>query len=265
MGHLLHVVDAFADGPFTGNPAAVCMLPAPAEEAFMQKVAAEMNLSETAFLVRRNDGFELRWFTPTMEVELCGHATLAAAHVLYTTGLADPSEGIDFHTKSGLLRALPAGGGIEIALPKMGVEPIDVPEDAVRALGADAIGAWRAANGALILELADESAVRAAAPSVAAIEALAFRSLAITAKGGAHDFVSRYFAPKMGVAEDPVTGSIHCALGPLWAAKLEKTELRAFQASARGGELLVVVERDRCHLLGCAFTTLRGEIAGDAL
>jgi PhzF family phenazine biosynthesis protein len=264
MGHLLHVIDAFASGPFTGNPAAVCMLPAPANEAWMQKVAAEMNLSETAFLVRRRDGFELRWFTPTVEIELCGHATLASAHFLYTAGLADPSKPVDFHTKSGLLRALPAGGGIELSFPKIAAEAIEVPSAARDAIAATPVSAYRAGSD-LILELADEASVRAARPNMPRIEGLGFRAVGITARGDDHDFVSRFFAPRLGIPEDPVTGGIHCALGPLWASKLGKDELRAFQASARGGELLVVLEADRCHLVGCCFTTLRAELAGDAL
>ncbi len=263
MGHLLHVIDAFASGPFTGNPAAVCLLPTPASEEWMQNVAAEMNLSETAFLVRRQDGFELRWFTPKVEIELCGHATLASAHFLYTAGLADPSSAIDFHTKSGLLQALPAGGGIELSFPKIEAEPIDVPSGAADALGVIPKAAYRTRND-LVLELADEASVRRARPRLAAVEALGFRGVAVTSPGGEHDFVSRFFAPSVGIPEDPVTGAIHCALGPLWAAKLGKNELRAFQASARGGELLVIVEAERCHLLGCCFTTLRGEIAADA-
>lgn len=265
MGHLLHVIDAFSDGPFGGNPAAVCLLPAPASEEWMQKVAAEMNLSETAFLVRREDGYELRWFTPKVEVALCGHATLASAHFLYSTGYADPSAPIDFHTKSGVLRALPAGGGIELSFPRLDVTPVAIPDGAESAIGAKPKAAYRASRGDLILELDDEASVRAVRPRIAEIEALDVRAVAVTARGESHDFVSRFFAPLQGIPEDPVTGSIHCALGPLWAEKLGKTELRAYQASARGGELLVILEGDRCHLLGCCFTTTRGELAADAI
>lgn len=264
MGTLLHIVDAFSAGPFTGNPAAVCLLDAPASDEWMQKVAGEMNLSETAFVVRREEGFELRWFTPKVEIELCGHATLASAHVLYGIGLVDPSAGIDFHTKSGLLRALPAGGGIELSFPRIDAEPIDVPRGAAEVFGLRPKAAYRA-RADLVLELSDEASVRGVRPRPAAIEALGFRAVAVTAEGTEHDFVSRFFAPSVGIDEDPVTGSIHCALGPLWAAKLGKTELRAFQASGRGGELLVIVEAERCHLLGCCFTTLRGELAADAV
>jgi PhzF family phenazine biosynthesis protein len=260
----VHIVDAFCDGPYSGNPAAVCLVRGTISDKRMQQIAGEMNLSETAFLAKRADGWDLRWFTPKVEVDLCGHATLASAHFLYSGGLADPARPIDFHTRSGLLRALPAGGAIELCFPSIASEPVDAPPGLAEALGCAPVATHRAADD-LLVELADEAAVRSLHPDLVALGALPHRCVAVTARGEEHDFVSRVFGPRVGIPEDPATGSTHCALGPLWAARLGKGELVAHQASARGGELHVFVEPDGCHLVGRCVTVLRGELAAEAL
>jgi len=260
----LHIIDAFCDGPFTGNPAAVCLVREKVSDRWMQKLAGEMNLSETAFLEKREQGWGLRWFTPRVEVDLCGHATLAAAHFLYVGGLADPSKGIDFHTRSGVLRALPAGGGIELCFPRIPVAEVATPVALAPALGQTPVATFVGADD-LIVELADEARVRAVTPDLALLAQLPYRCVAVTARGAHHDFVSRVFGPRVGIPEDPATGSTHCALGPLWAARLGKTDLVAFQASSRGAELHVHLEDDGCHLVGRCATVLRGEVAADAL
>ena len=260
----LHVIDAFCDGPFTGNPAAVCLVREKVSDGWMQKLAGEMNLSETAFLEKREKGWGLRWFTPRVEVDLCGHATLAAAHFLYVGGLADPSQPIDFHTRSGLLRALPAGGAIELCFPSLAVADEAPPATLEQALGCAWVATYRGADD-LIVELEDEARVRALAPDLSLLGALPYRCVVVTAPGATHDFVSRVFGPRVGIPEDPATGSAHCALGPLWGARLGKKELVAYQASARGAELQVYLEDDGCHLVGRCVTVLRAELAADAM
>jgi len=260
----IHVIDAFGDGPYTGNPAAVCLVREPISERLMQQIAGEMNLSETAFLERRDDGWSLRWFTPRVEVDLCGHGTLASAHFLYTMGLADPSRGIDFHTRSGLLQALPAGGAIELCFPIIPSQHVEAPPRLADALGRTPVATF-ATSESLLVEVEDEHAVRALHPDIQLLATLPAHVVAVTARGERHDFVSRVFAPRVGIPEDPATGSIHCALGPLWASRLGKTELRAHQASARGADLHLFVEEDGCHLVGFCATVLRGELTPDAV
>ena len=254
-------VDAFTDKPFAGNPAAICLLPATREASWMQQVAQEMNLAETAFLVRRDDGFDLRWFTPAVEVELCGHATLASAHALWEMGELAPEEQARFHTRSGLLLATRSGNWIELDFPAQPVEPIDAPADLVQALGITPTYVGRNHTSYLV-EVATEALVRSITPDFALLKTLPARGVIVTARadGDEFDFVSRYFAPAAGVPEDPVTGSAHCALGPYWQAKLGKSELRAYQASARGGVLRVRVGDERVYIGGQAVTTLRGEL-----
>ncbi|HEY1375821.1 MAG TPA: PhzF family phenazine biosynthesis protein [Gemmataceae bacterium] len=261
MGVPVYVVDAFADRPFTGNPAAVCPLDRPADDGWMQDVAAEMNLSETAFLAPEADGFRLRWFTPAVEVDLCGHATLASAHVLWETGRLPAGEPARFHTRSGQLTATRAGGDIVLDFPAVPVEPCPPPDGLTDALGATPRGVGRNRMDVLV-ELDSESAVRRLRPDFGRLTAVPVRGVIVTAPSAdpAFDFVSRFFAPASGVPEDPVTGSAHCALGPFWAARLGKIDLVGRQVSRRGGVVRVGVRGDRVHLGGRAVTVLRGEL-----
>jgi PhzF family phenazine biosynthesis protein len=265
----LFQVDAFTDRPFAGNPAAVCLLDGPRDAEWMQDVAREMNLSETAFLHPTGDGFGLRWFTPAIEVELCGHATLASAHTLWETGVLDSGATARFHTLSGLLTAKRVGEWIELDFPAKPVEEVAAPEGLAAALGAD--GAEPVFVGRskfdYLLELPNEEAVRNADPDHRRLASLPVRGVIITSRSTARaasaspfDFVSRFFAPGSGVDEDPVTGSAHCTLGPYWAPRLGKDEMLAYQASARGGIVRVRVVGDRVKLGGQAVTVLRGRL-----
>lgn len=263
MATALFHVDAFTRTPFAGNPAAVCLLDtATADAAWMQAVAAEMHLSETAFVSLRADGdFDLRWFTPTVEVDLCGHATLASAHVLWETGRVAPLTGIRFHTRSGVLAAArTADGGIELDLPADPAAPTLVV--GIEHLGTGTPVATYDNGHQIVVELADEAAVLAAAPRFDRLAATADRVWVVTALADADgvDFVSRSFGPRYGIDEDPVTGSSHCALGPLWGARLGRDALVAHQVSARGGELSVRLARDRVHVGGHAVTVAVGEL-----
>lgn len=255
-------VDAFSDRPFAGNPAAVCLLPAPADPTWMQDVAREMNLAETAFLVRQRDGYDLRWFTPAVEVELCGHATLASAHVLWEEGHLPATTQARFYTKSGLLTADRRSDWIELDFPATPVTPTAVPAGIAGALGATPRAAGSTRLGYLMLEMEDEEVVRRIDADFGAISRIDAKGVVVTSRAtrDGYDFVSRFFAPRMGVNEDPVTGSAHCALAPYWSAKLGKTELVGYQASARGGVVRVRVQHDRVYLGGQAVTVLRGEL-----
>jgi len=254
-------VDSFTHRPFAGNPAAVCILPKAADPAWMLDIAREMNLAETAFLVKQPDGYDLRWFTPTVEVDLCGHATLASAHVLWEDGHLTPTEQARFHTKSGLLTADRRDGLIELDFPVTPVSPAASPPGFAEALGATPQFIGRSKFDYLV-ELEDEATVRKLDPDLGAVSRVKARGVIVTSRAdkGKYDFVSRFFAPQSGVPEDPVTGSAHCALAPYWGAKLGKKELMAFQASARGGEIRLRLEGDRVRLGGQAVTVLRGEL-----
>lgn len=263
----LFVVDAFTAEPFRGNPAAVCLLDRPPPETWMQSVAAEMHLSETAFCMPRGDGFDLRWFTPTTEVDLCGHATLATAHVLRETGRLGVGEPARFSTRSGLLVAVPTADGITLDFPATPPEPVDPPPGLAAALGLsprDASDVLRSPFDHVVV-VPDPATVTGLAPDLDALAAIETRAVVVTAAGGAAgvDFVSRCFGPRVGIPEDPVTGSSHCALGPLWAARLGRRDLVASQVSARGGILHVSVVHDRVRLTGEAVTVVRGELAAD--
>jgi PhzF family phenazine biosynthesis protein len=260
-------VDAFTDRPFAGNPAAVCILTKSAEPAWMLNVAREMNLAETAFLVKQKDGYDLRWFTPSVEVDLCGHATLASAHVLWEDGHLRPSEKARFHTKSGLLTADQSGAWIELDFPATPAKPVTSPAGLIEALGAQATFVGMSPFDYFV-EVERESTVRTLAPNLSALAEVEARGVIVTARSDGnskYDFVSRFFAPQSGVPEDPVTGSAHCALAPYWSAKLGKKELVAFQASSRGGELRLRVVGDRVKIGGQAVTVLRGELTTDNL
>ena len=258
-------VDAFTSTPFAGSPAAVCILPAARDAVWMQKVAREMNLSETAFLHPRAadaaQGFELRWFTPTVEVDLCGHATLASAHVLLESGRLGPADTARFHTRSGVLTAARHGEWIELNFPATPDEPIEAPPGLVEALGVTARYVGKSRFDYLV-ELDDEAAVRAVRPDFARLRAFPTRGAIVTSRAAEAgvDFVSRYFAPSFGIDEDPVTGSTHCCLAPFWSARMGKQTFLAHQVSDRGGVLKVTVDGDRVRLGGQAVTVLRGEL-----
>ena len=266
MGLPLVLVDAFTAQPFAGNPAAVCLLPGPADPSWMQQVAREMKCSETAFLHREGDGYRLRWFTPEVEVDLCGHATLASAHVLWETGRLDADRRARFFTRSGLLEAERRNDWIELNFPAEPPEPVAGPPELIAALG---VTPTYVGKNRLYHLVAVESAatVRALAPDLARLRALqAVKGVMVTsiADEPGYDFVSRFFAPAAGVDEDPVTGSAHSALGPFWGVRLGKTELLAYQASSRGGTVRVRLDGDRVRIGGQAVTVLAGELADPA-
>jgi len=256
-------VDAFTDEPFKGNPAAVCLLEQQKSSDWMQHLAQEMNLSETAFLRPQDDGWSLRWFTPAVEVDLCGHATLASAHALWEEGILPPGETAKFHTRSGLLTASRAGDWIELDFPAKPQEPVAAPAGLLEALGVKCPTHIGQSAFDYLVELDSEDAVRQLNPDHAALRKLTVRGVIVTSrsKSGDFDFVSRFFAPGAGIDEDPVTGSAHCTLAPFWASRLHKNEFVAYQASARGGVVRVRVAGDRVKIGGRAVTVFRGELA----
>ncbi len=253
------VVDAFTNKPFAGNPAAVCVLNEEKSDAWMQAVAAEFNLSETAFLLQRDsDLWDLRWFTPTREVNLCGHATLASAHVL-ANELLIPRTTYRFATRSGELRASSLADGFQLDFPRINVQAL-TPDNFEALLGREHLGLYSAGEDFMMV-LANEKAVAQFHPNIPAIKQLLCRGLIVTAHASEDaDFVSRFFAPAFGIDEDPVTGSTHCALGDYWSQKLNKNRLIARQISARGGELRVEIQADRTLLEGDALTTIRTQL-----
>lgn len=261
MGIPIVQVDAFTAEPFRGNPAAVCVLPGPASEQWMQQVAREMNLSETAFLVRQAGGFEIRWFTPAVEVDLCGHATLASAHVLWESGLLAPDEPACFFSKSGPLGARRRGEWIELDFPARREQESPPPPGLTEGLGASPVYVGRNVDDYLAL-LESERTVRELQPDHTRLRRLGVRGVVVTARAESpgFDFVSRFFAPGSGIDEDPVTGSAHCCLGPFWQGRLGKSEFTACQVSARGGVIRVRVDGERVLIGGQAVTVLRGEL-----
>jgi predicted PhzF superfamily epimerase YddE/YHI9 len=261
MSRPIFKVDSFTDKPFAGNPAGVCLLDAPRPEPWMQSVAAEMNVAETAFLVPRKDGFGLRWFTPTAEVDLCGHATLASAHILWEEGIVSPDAEARFHTRSGLLTARRWRAAVVLDFPAEPVTAAAPPAGLASALGIPFTFCGKNRMDYLI-EVADESVVRSFAPAAGALASMPARGVIVTAQASMPkaDFVSRFFAPAVGVDEDPVTGSAHCALAPYWGAKLGKTSMTGYQASPRGGWVGVRLDGDRVGLEGRAVTVLRGTL-----
>lgn len=259
----IYQVDAFAEKPFAGNPAGVCILEQPADETWMQSMAMEMNLSETAFVMRSKDGdFDLRWFTPVVEVALCGHATLATSHILWETGILQSGEIARYHTQSGLLQARQVNGLIELDFPATPVENCETPDGLLQALGLETVTYVGRSRFDYLVEVESEELVRQLAPDFVQLLFLGVRGVMVTAKSDSAeiDFISRFFAPGAGVDEDPVTGSAHCALTPYWAGKLGKTELSAYQASARGGVVHCSIAGDRVRLRGQAVTVFRGEL-----
>ncbi|NPV56021.1 MAG: PhzF family phenazine biosynthesis protein [Anaerolineae bacterium] len=255
-------VDAFTDKPFAGNPAGVCLLQQPMPDAWQLDLAREMNLSETAFLQRRTDGWGLRWFTPQVEVELCGHATLASAHILWETGHCRRDEIIHFHTLSGELTAGWVDGWIELDLPLRQVTEAPLPEAILQALrGLPVLFAGRSGENYFI-ETASQADVLAVQPDFALLLTQPGHGLIVTARSEQPgvDFVSRYFAPWVGIPEDPVTGSAHCSLAPYWETRLGRSPLAARQVSARGGSLRVTCRGERVAVQGQAVTVIAGSI-----
>ena len=257
----LFQVDAFTDVPFAGNPAAVALLDAAAAPSWMQAVAMEMNLAETAFLVRTGDGrYDLRWFSPTVEIPLCGHATLASAHVLWTEG-RDGAEVLSFQTMSGELRARRLDDGwIELDFPATVADEGEVDEEVRAALGVTPVRWATTTNRWVLAEVATAEEVRAVAPDLPRLGACTEHAVIVTAVGDDADIVSRVFAPASGIPEDPVTGSAHCILAPWWWDRIGKDVIDAEQASPRGGRLLVELDGDRVRLRGRAVTTLSGAL-----
>ena len=261
MTHTLYQVDAFTEEPFRGNPAGVCLLKSPESDEWMQALASEMNLSETAYLLPEGDGWRLRWFTPTTEVDLCGHATLASAKVLFEGHPELRDELVRFHTRSGLLTARWDDGLVELDFPAMVFEPITVEPRIPGVLGFYPVSAVYSGNYYLF-EALEEKMIRNAKPDIPALKALPMPEVIITAKSeeAEIDFVSRFFAPQLGVDEDPVTGSAHCLLMPYWAKKLSKNEMDAFQASERGGFLHLRLSGDRVFITGAARIIFKADL-----
>ncbi len=262
-------VDAFTASPFAGNPAAVCVLASPLADGLMQQIAAEMNLSETAFLLPDADGYRLRWFTPAVEVDLCGHATLASAHVLWTEGHLPAEREARFHTRSGLLTArlgksgggVAAGALIELDFPAIPEQPMKPPAGLAAALGVEPVYVGRGPFDYLV-EVADEATLRRMAPDFRRLRQVEARGVIVTCRSQSppYDFLSRFFAPQAGIDEDPVTGSAHCCLAPFWGRRLGRSEMVGYQASARGGVVHVRLAGERVILGGHAVTVLRGEL-----
>lgn len=261
MKYPVYQVDAFTVKPFAGNPAAVILLDRPKDEAWMQSVASEMNLSETAFLFAKGGDYALRWFTPVTEVDLCGHATLASAHILYEFGFYEPDEVINFNTKSGVITASFNQGTIELSMPRRDPVALANSPQIEAALGLTPLDVAQWSDELLLVELADANAVQNFEPNFKSIAALPWEDVLITAKAeGKFDFISRFFAPRLGINEDPVTGMSFCVLGPYWQAKLGKDCFRAFQASPRGGEAWVKVADKHVFIGGKAVTVLQGDL-----
>jgi PhzF family phenazine biosynthesis protein len=255
----LYQVDAFANTQFKGNPAAICLLDEELSTDLMQKIAEENNLSETAFLKKRGTEFDLRWFTPTVEVDLCGHATLASAHILWEQGMLKADETAAFHTRSGVLTATKQGDWIELDFPASFEEPYSLPEEISKALNVDPIDAVFSQTR-IIVELSTPEEVRSCKPDFKVLKD--HEMVVITSRGESsspYDFVSRTFGPSHGIDEDPVTGSSHCCLTPYWSKRLGKNELFAYQASERGGEVKVKLVGNRVLFSGQAVTVIEGK------
>ena len=262
MAVIVTQVDAFTDKLFAGNPAAVCILKEPCDEQWMMMVAREMNLSETAFLLKEDKIFNLRWFTPEVEVDLCGHATLASAHVLWELGYLKDSEMAKFYTRSGMLTAEKKGKMIELDFPMKPVSDVIPSGDLLKSLAVEPKYVGVNALNYLLIEVESEGIVRNIQPDYGLLAKTPYFGVIVTSKSSApeYDFVSRFFAPGAGIKEDPVTGSSHCSLGPYWGERLNKKELKAYQASLRGGEINVRLDGDRVYLGGKAVTVLRGAL-----
>ncbi|MGE5550366.1 MAG: PhzF family phenazine biosynthesis protein [Bacteroidota bacterium] len=255
----IYKVDAFTDKPFAGNPAGVCMLDGEKDDRWLQNVAREMNLPETAFLLPRGAGYDLRWFTPTTEIDLCGHATLASAHILYSRGYLADGAAAAFQTKSGRLTAALIDGWIRLDFPAVPAEEAEAPAGLIEALGVRPVYTGRNKFDYLV-EVESESKLRDLEPDLASLAKVQMRGVIVTARSQEYDFVSRFFAPAVGIDEDPVTGSAHCCLGPYWRERLGKDDFVAYQVSPRGGLVRVAVRGERVLLSGKAVTILAGEL-----
>lgn len=252
-----HQVDAFSARPFAGNPAMVYRLDTWLDDALMQRIAAEHNLAETAFVVREGAGWRIRWFTPACEVPLCGHATLASAHVLFEV-YGEPGEHLQLTCQSGALAVTRAGERLVLDFPAQYLQPAELADEVAQILGQRVSSVQ--VGKELLAELESEQALRACAPDLKALAKLPGLGVIVTARGQQHDFVSRYFAPGLGIDEDPVTGSAHCILTPYWAERLGRTELSAFQCSPRGGELHCRLEGERVKIAGQAVLVASGRL-----
>lgn len=263
MAQRIIQVDAFTNRPFAGNPAAVCILEELRDDSWMQNVAREMNLSETAFLLKQADGYNLRWFTPEAEVALCGHATLASAHVLWQDGHLRPGEEARFFTKSGLISARLKDAWIEMDFPSEPEQQVAAPPELITALGVIPVYTGRNRFDYLV-EIESERELRSLRPDLALLRTVPMRGVMVTCRSITkdYDFISRFFAPAAGINEDPVTGSAHCCLGPYWQKRLKRFAFYAYQASSRGGVVHVRVTGDRVILSGQAVTVMRGELVG---
>ena len=261
MNDALFIVDAFTDKPFSGNPAGVCLLSEPREAEWMQQVAFEMNLSETAFIVKQDDGFQLRWFTPKIEVDICGHATLAGAHLLWETEILNSEETARFHTRSGVLTAIKQGEFIKMGFPAMYSRPEEFSPELLNAFKINPyyVGKF---DEKLLIQVENEQIVRNLEPDFAKLKQLDERAVVVTAESDSedYDFISRYFAPWVGVNEDPVTGSSHCCLATFWARQLEKKDLKGYQASPRGGFITMKLDGEKVILGGQAVTVFKGNL-----
>ena len=263
MTQIITQVDAFTNTPFKGNPAAVCVLDSPQSEAWMQNIAQEMNLSETAFLVKQDDGFNLRWFTPTVEVPLCGHATLASAHVLWLQGHLLPNQEARFYTKSGILIAKLENDWIQLDFPVNLSQSVESPPELSQVLGVTCKSVVQNSLGYLV-EVESEQLVREMQPNFQQMKTLTKADIIVTSiadSGSEYDFVSRFFAPMLGIDEDPVTGAAHCCLAPFWRDKLGKDEFLAYQASNRGGVVKMYYPgANRVFISGQAVTVMQGQL-----
>lgn len=255
----IYQVDAFASDPFSGNPAGVCLLEEEIDPILMQKIAMEMNLAETAFVCREGSALRLRWFTPAVEVDLCGHATLASSHVLWQQGWLDSTAPAEFDTRSGRLTARLDGSLIRMDFPAQMATASDAPDGLLESLGVDAVFVARNSTDYLI-EVESADSLRGLTPDFSRLKTVPCRGVMVTCQSDdpEFDFFSRFFGPGVGIDEDPVTGSAHCCLAPYWAEKLGKTSLSAFQLSHRGGHVMTVVRGDRIELAGSAITMLEG-------
>lgn len=258
MNLTIYQVDAFTKEVFRGNPAAICPLDKWLDADLMQKIALENNLSETAFFVKKDDVYEIRWFTPTFEIDLCGHATLASAFVIFEILKAE-SEVVNFHShKSGKLSVEKNGDVLTLDFPSRPVSPAEVPTGLIEALGKTPKEIFKARDYFLVYE--NEREILDIKPDFSRLLKIEAHGFIVTAKGDSADFVSRFFAPEVGVFEDPVTGSSHCNLVPFWAERLGKTEMFAKQISQRGGELFCELRGNRVKIGGNAVLYLKGEI-----
>jgi PhzF family phenazine biosynthesis protein len=255
----IYQVDAFTDKPFKGNPAGVCILESEPTNKWMQDIACEMNLAETAFLLPMNDGYSLRWFTPNSEIDLCGHATLASAHILLEKGYTSEDQEVNFYTKSGLLTAKSQDGWIQLNFPATPEKEDEAPLELIEALNIEPLYVGKNIFD-YIIEVKTEEMVKNIKPDFTMLMKVDMRGVIVTARSKEFDFVSRFFAPEIGVFEDPVTGSSHCCLGPYWRDRLGKDEFIAYQSSSRGGVLRVQVVGDRVCISGKAVTVLEGDI-----